>query len=299
MATFSDARAVYGLSAVGTPTSTNISGTVTVGTGQTQVRLTGANVAYSLRAVFLGGSSDLVLDLLENDTTGSTAHVAGTRQVETATVVAASGITGNGNAEVIVTGAGITGSPVTVTVPVTTALNTASLLGAALRAGVSANAAITELYDVSGTGADIVLTRKATDTYTPGTLSFPIYAANDATLNIATQNGTCTGITTAATSTNTTAGVATSGVVIYDGDGLDVEGVDIPTLNIISGLLIQNDAGGSQVVVSGVTASWSIARGTTCLWANDDIPGTAVSENTLTFSSSDITDLLITVVGIY
>jgi len=297
MATFSDARAVYGLSAVGTPTSTNISGTVTVGTGQTQVRLTGANVGYSLRAVFLGGSSDLVLDLLENDTTGSTAHVAGTRQVETATVVAASGITGNGNAEVIVTGAGITGSPVTVTVAVTTALNTASLLGAALRAGVSANAAITALYDVSGTGANIVLTRKATSPYTPGTLSFPIYAANDATLNIATQNGTCTGITTAATSANTTAGVATSGVVVYDGDGLDVEGVDIPQLSVITGLLIQNDAAGAVVTVSGATASWSISPGTICLLANDQ--ATAVSESTLTFTSSDITDLLITVVGIF
>ncbi|MCI0552562.1 MAG: hypothetical protein L0287_16550, partial [Anaerolineae bacterium] len=52
----------------------------------------------------------------------------------------------------------------------------------------------TALFAVSGTGANVILTRLAP-------------AANDATLNISINNGTCIGLTPTPTSANTTAGI--------------------------------------------------------------------------------------------
>lgn len=122
---------------------------------------------------------------------GAVAFGAGAvKQVETATVVGT--ITTAGNATFTVTGAGITGSPKAISVPVAlgdsaavVALKAAEVLGA--------DAAVIALYDVAASGATLILTAKAA-------------AANDATLNIASTNGTCAGLTPAATSANTTAG---------------------------------------------------------------------------------------------
>lgn len=114
-----------------------------------------------------------------------------TAQVETAT--AAGTITGSGNATVIVTADGMTGSPKTFDVAVANN-DTAAQWAAKVRAVLGADADVLALFTVGGSSATIVLTRK-----TP--------AANDATLNISLDNGTCTGITTAASSANTTAGV--------------------------------------------------------------------------------------------
>jgi hypothetical protein len=118
--------------------------------------------------------------------------IAGTAQVETATAVGT--ITGSGNAEVIVTGALFPGSPITLNVPVTNT-DTAATWAGKVRAALQTIDAITDYYTVGGAGAAITLTK-----LTP--------AANDATLNISLNNGTCTGITPALTSANTTAGVA-------------------------------------------------------------------------------------------
>lgn len=123
--------------------------------------------------------------------TGDRGQVA---QVETATAVGT--ITGDGNAEVIVTGAGITGSPKTLNVAVLTD-DTPAVWAGKVRTALAADADITALYEAGGSGADITLTRK-------------VPAANDATLNISLDNGTCTGITTDTTSTNTTSGAVSS-----------------------------------------------------------------------------------------
>ena len=116
----------------------------------------------------------------------------GVFQVETATVIGT--ITGSGNATVVVTAAGMTGSPITLSVAVLN-LDTAAQVAAKIRAAMIANSVIQAFFGISGSGANIVLTRT-------------VAAANDATLNVSIDNGTCTGLTTAATSTNTTAGVA-------------------------------------------------------------------------------------------
>jgi hypothetical protein len=114
-----------------------------------------------------------------------------TKQAETATAVGT--ITGTGNATVIVTARDLgTVSPLTLSVGVTDG-DTASIVGGLIRAALAFNQYIAAQFLVSGAGANVVLTRH-------------VAVANDTTLNISIANGTCTGLTAAPTSTNTTAG---------------------------------------------------------------------------------------------
>lgn len=99
---------------------------------------------------------------------------------------------GTGNAEVIVTAAGMTGSPITTAVAVV-AGDTAATWAGKVRTALALNGNITSMFTVGGSGADIRLTRV-------------VGADNDTTLNIALDNDTCTGITAAPASANTTAG---------------------------------------------------------------------------------------------
>jgi hypothetical protein len=128
-----------------------------------------------------------------------TAGSPGTKQVETATVLGTIGASGAGNATVIVTSAILTGSPLTTSVAVAND-DTAAQVAGKIRTALNLVSAITTKYTVGGSSATVTLTAKAA-------------AANDTTLNISVANGTCTGLTTAATSANTTAGVA--GVAVF------------------------------------------------------------------------------------
>jgi hypothetical protein len=113
-----------------------------------------------------------------------------TQQVETATAIGT--ITGTGNAAVIVTARDMTGSPRTINVAVTNG-DSASTVGGLIRTALAFDANVAAAFIVSGAGANVVLTRH-------------VAVANDTTLNISIANGTCTGLTAAPTSTNTTAG---------------------------------------------------------------------------------------------
>lgn len=128
------------------------------------------------------------------------AGVGAGAQVETATVVGTIDVAGAGNASVTVTAAGLAGSPLTLAVAVANN-DTASQVAGKIRTALAANAAIAALFAVSGATDAIILTA-----LTAG--------ANDATLNIATDNGTCTGLTAAPTSANTTAGFSAAGSAI-------------------------------------------------------------------------------------
>lgn len=123
--------------------------------------------------------------------------IAGTQQVETATIVSAGGITSGGNATITVTAAGMPNSPKAIDVLVDNGDSAAIVAGKA-RAVLAEDEDVTALFAVSGAGADIILTRLTK-------------VANDATLNIASADGTCTGLTAQAASANTTAGVQSSG----------------------------------------------------------------------------------------
>ena len=111
-------------------------------------------------------------------------------QVETLVVVGT--VTTAGNATVVVTSRDLVSSPITLSVAV--ALNdTATLVAGKVRTALSANAEISAVYTVGGTGANVILTR-----INP--------ASNDATLNVSIANGTSAGLTAVPSSTNTTAG---------------------------------------------------------------------------------------------
>lgn len=103
---------------------------------------------------------------------------------------------GAGNAAVVVTSALIVGSPVSFSVAVA-AGDDDETWADKVRTALAASTRITEFYTVGGATTDIILTAIAP-------------AANDATLNISLDNGTSTGITTAASSADTTSGAVAS-----------------------------------------------------------------------------------------
>lgn len=121
----------------------------------------------------------------------------GTKQVETATVAEDTpGTLVAGDATVIVTAAGMAGSPITVSVALATN-DTVNQVATKIRAALAAHAVIGAFFTVSGSNAAVILTVVTTQ-------------ANDGTLNISIADGTCDGLTTAASSANTTAGVASN-----------------------------------------------------------------------------------------
>lgn len=124
--------------------------------------------------------------------------IAGVLQIETATVVGTIGPAGAGDVSVIVTGANVAGSPLTVPVAVAND-DTAAQVAGKIRTAL-AIAAITDNYTVGGADAEVSLTKK-------------VAAANDETLNISIANGTASGLTEDLTSVETQAGHAGAGNV--------------------------------------------------------------------------------------
>lgn len=285
----SGARASFGLSAVGTPTRTKCNGPVTIGQSRDDLTFSDADIAYSIRAIFAKSGNTLALDLLTGSTAGSTAWTAGVAQVETAT--AAGTITASGNASVVVTAAGMTGSPKTISVAVTNG-DTAATWAGKVRTALAADADVSALFTVSGSTTAIVLTRKPIRTIS----DIPIYAANDGTLNISLDNGTCTGITTASTSANTTSGTASDGVLIYD-SGVDFEGRTLETSSEILGWMISNPATSEDSVAvagNGVQELFIINPGQ----IDTSICSTGIAtDNPYAFLSTASAEITITVIG--
>ena len=231
----SNARAYTGLQASAEPTSEGTTGSLSIGQGSTVTSLTAAT-----GAIVLGIELDSTYDIeFDTETLIPTITGAGVNQVETAT--AAGAITASGNATVVVIGDDIVGSPLTVSVAVLNT-DTAATWAGKVRTALGAVTAITSLYTVGGLSAAISLTRI-------------VKRYNDSTLNISLANGTCTGITAAPTSANTTPGInpakcwRISGTT-YAGD--DFEGVDFPTIQDFLGFQIRHTAGnGSFTIVMG------------------------------------------------
>ena len=281
----SNIKATTGLTSKVIPSSTNVVGTVQIGANPETNTLT-ATVAYSLQAFFSASGNVLSLNHLTGSTTGSTAYVAGNEQVETAT--AAGTVTTAGNATVTVTSAGMTGSPKAVSVAVALS-DTAALWAAKVRTALTADTDVGGRFTVSGSTTAIILTRKAT-TVVSGDITHHIHPVTDATLNIAIATGTAVGITAAATSAGTTVGVATTGVLIYDGDGKDFEGTTIPTMTSIAGELFKTN--GSAFVVDGnVDDLFTIGTNGNTMF----VPGLA--ETTYTFVPTGPSAIQITVFG--
>lgn len=213
-------------------TSQNVIGSAQIGTPSTAVvYATPPNIAYSLK-MFITDGDTITLNLATGAVTGT---VTGTSQVETATVVAASGVTSNGICNVMFTAASVAGSPLTVPVTLTTAQTTATLIAVEIRAALTANVAIAAEYTIGGTGATVTATRIKK-------------RSNDTTLNIAIPAGL--GITAAASSTNTTAGVGESKAYRIDGlawNQTDFEGQPLATATKLYSVLVKV----SSIALSG------------------------------------------------
>lgn len=125
----------------------------------------------------------------------------GTRQVETATGQGT--VTGTGNVAVTLTAAGLDVNPFVFNISVFSG-ETASQWMERVRYFFSVQPQVQMQFSVSGTGADMILTRKSP------------FATNDSTLNVSIIASSidglpaASGITNKPTSTNTTAGVAFS-----------------------------------------------------------------------------------------
>ena len=288
----SNARATFGLNCRATPTSSSVTGSVQVGASNTSVALPNANVAYAVRAIFAGSGKTFTLATTTNTVSAASAWTAGAAQVETATAAGNISASGAGNASVTVTAAGMTGSPKTLLVPVANS-DTAAIWAGKVRTALAADAAVSALFTVGGTSTAISLTRKPTQTFTVPGGTLPLYAANDATLNIALANGTSTGITAAATSANTTAGVLTAGVKIYD-DATDFEGVTIPT--IATKAMLFSNAGAVVNVSDGANFLIDIGGGGLAAFSGDGT-SSLMNASSLIATADATTDLSITVIG--
>jgi hypothetical protein len=138
------------------------------------------------------------------------AVLQGTLQAETATVVAT--ITTAGHAKVTITAAGMTGSALDVYVYVDNG-DDANAVALKIREELATQVNVTNFFAVSGAGADVILTAKTK-------------AANDVTMNIAIADDDCVGITAAATSADTTAGVAQDNAAAVAGKARTALGLD-------------------------------------------------------------------------
>ncbi|HVQ38409.1 MAG TPA: Ig-like domain-containing protein, partial [Pyrinomonadaceae bacterium] len=203
-------------------------------------------------------------------------------QVETATVLVPATVTTAGNAKVVVMAAGMTGSPKTVTVAVALA-DTAADVAGKMRTALGLDSDVNAFFTISGATDQIILTAKTV-------------AANDATMNIETDNDTSVGLTPAPTSADTTPGRTASDIagaitvaasasafnLIGDADssggvtnGTDsnivgVAGVGVRHITTILNSLLANNGGatnthalviGSAAIDSGDTALMTDQRG--------------------------------------
>jgi len=283
-----NSRATIGLTTKATPTSTAVNGSVQIGDNPQTITFPDANVGYSVRAFFAAGAPTFNLALTTGATTGSTAFVTGVAQVETAT--AAGTCTTSGDVTVTVTSAGMTGSPLAVTVPILNG-DTASVWAGKVRTALTANATIAARFTVSGTTTSIILTRKPGEVLTDGVNTVNLFVANDSTLNIALAGPA--GVTTAGTSANTTAGTVTSGVYILDGDAKDFEGVTIPTCVPNAVLFANGGTTALEIDGGGTLANLDIEGGSSILFAGGNV---LTGETALTIVGSS-TYLTVTVLA--
>lgn len=145
----------------------------------------------------------------------------GTAQVETAVIVidgATFLITADGNADVTITHAGMTGSGVAKSVALLED-DTTDDVARKIAAHMTGLSDVTDHMTVVANGPNVIMRLLAGE-------------ANDGTLNMAYADDTCAGLTDDATSNNTTAGVdavEVAGVTGISGPGLSVDTVDVTT----------------------------------------------------------------------
>lgn len=157
-------------------------------------------------------------------------------QQETATVAGTIGGSGAGNATVVVTSALLPGGSKTFSVAVANN-DTAAQVAGKIRTALAADALIDEYFVVSGSSTAVILTVRTA-------------AAYDTTLNISVDNGTCSGLTTAATSANTTPGNAV-GATLGTVDSISGDNVTLTgnaSINAAAGAIVTGSDGSETAV---------------------------------------------------
>lgn len=291
----SNAKTKSTLDAVLSPTRAGSIGSITISSGS-KTDYTTADIAYQTQYILAGTTTAATLDLTTGNA-GGDAWVTPVHQVETAT--AAGTITTAGDATITVTAAGLTGSPLALTVAVALS-DTPTLWAVKVRAALSADAATSAMFDVSGATDAIILTRKPLATYALGSDSIGMAYANDATLNVAIANDTSVGITAAATSANTTSGVLGDGAYIAN-DDIDFEGIALASPSAVYAIAIEH----STLDASGQTMNYTIGseysgRLTSTTTQSSDVlltyPDAATILDTLTLTGTSETGLVIVTV---
>jgi hypothetical protein len=194
------------------------------------------------------------------------------RQTETATVVAT--ITQVGNGTFTVTAANSANLAAGKAISVAVALNdTAILVAGKARTVLAADADVGAFFNVEGTGAIIILRAKTA-------------AANEVNMILALIDGTCIGITTAANSTNTTAGDVTTHCIYDTKSDTNQTGTTTSGNKIISGLT--NTSGllvGMSIGGNGVGAASVIATIDSATQVTGSVNSTATNTVNITFTS--------------
>lgn len=168
----------------------------------------------------------------------TTAGVLGVLQVETATIAGTAIV----QCEVVVTAAGMTNSPKTILVAVA-AGDTASQVAGKVRAALALDGDVTDFFTVGGGGATITLTVLVDTDY-------------DATMNVATDNDTCAGLSTAATSANTTLLILDPHLSLMLGEGTYLIAGEIPVTTDGGGF--KCDFAGGSVAAANVFLQYTI-----------------------------------------
>jgi hypothetical protein len=277
------ANAHFGLDAQLEPQKANSErGTGIVGEPRTLVRMDNAEAIYAFQAI-MGGASTFSFNLNSGTSVTYTPATDGLAQVETLSCSGTISAT-TANIGVVVTAAGMTGSPKTITVSVI-AGDTPSTWAGKIRTALNLDSDVTSLFSVgpSSTTANLTLTRNALESYTTPAGTLSVYTANDSTLNIALNAGE-SGATTVTTSTDTTSGVATVGVFPYYADGKDFEGLTFPTDLDVIGYAVRVADGQVIEAIGGQTRT--LPPGTRSLMFSTLGTGIYGSSTTVTFGTT-------------
>ena len=229
----------------------------TVGGTGVDVVLTNANAELALFNLKVYGGLGVTGVVESTHTYGpllTSPWVAGSGEAETSTFVGR--CTANGTLTLTITAAGMTVKNVAVALT-TAAHNTAALVAAACRTAISANATITAMFTVGGPGAAVVLTRIGKRYKMANSYVEVHTGTDDATFNVAIPSNAL-GITAATTSDHTDL-VLTSGVLHRDCDGKDWEGSTLPAIAAgrIGALQIASDATSTSTVAMASTVGFA------------------------------------------
>lgn len=227
--TLTNSRATIGLQTRFTPTNTGVLGQIPIGENNQNILYPYADSAYSLQVFFSNGGEDCSFNPLNGLVfSPSSSWVAGTAQVEY--ILPTGQASANGDITITIT-SNLFYPAKSFVVPILSGeIN--SDYTPKIVAALKADTTISFYFDVDGS-TDFTLTRKPQNIIQGSNISVNYYSANDSTLNIAIAAGS-TGINSITTSTNQVAGVATSGVLVVDGDGKDIEGETLPTATPIA-----------------------------------------------------------------